>query len=250
MSAPIRSELRKLVTVRALLAFPLGSVAYAMLSFVPALALPVAERRAMPGDTLLAIARGPGFVVAIAMLALGILAAAGEFRHGTICSTLITTPVRTQVVAAKAAAIAAVAAFSAVSVEAVSIAGGIWFTTAHAIESTVSIVDIAATAGAVVAVAALYGIAGVGIGLAVRDQTAAIGAALVWVTVVEGAVPVVLRKGWLFKGLPGGAANAVLGAANPPGDLLPAWGGAAILVVVVSALVGTGALLFNRRDVA
>lgn len=61
-------------------------------------------------------------------------------------------------------------------------------------------------------------------------------------------MPVVLRKTWLFKWMPSGAANAVLGVADPPGDLLAAWAGAVLLVGVAGALTTTGAALFTRRD--
>lgn len=246
---PIRAELRKIRTARPLLAVPVLSVAYAVLSFGPALTLPAAERRAMGPDTLLAVARGPGFVLAVAMLVLGVLAAAGEFRHGTVVATLLVTPRRRTALAAKAAAVAVTAALTALAVEAVAVGLGVLFLRANDVAIGVSAGDVLLTAAGTVAAAVLYGLAGVGLGSALRDQTAAVGAVLLWVGVVEGAVPVVLRTPWLFRWLPGGAVNALLGAADPPPDLLPAWSAALILLGVVAALVATGAAVLTRRDV-
>lgn len=250
MSAAIRSEIRKIRSARTLLAVPVLSVAYAVLSFGPALALPAAERRALPGDTLLAAARGPGFTLAVAMLILGVLAAAGEFRHGTVTATLLVTPRRRAALAAKAAAVALLAAVTTVVVEAVAVGFGVLFLRANDVAIEVTAGDLLLTASGTVVAAVLYALTGVGLGTALRDQTAAVGAALLWVGIVEGAVPVVLRKPWLFRWLPGGAANSLLGAADPPPDLLPAWGGALLLAGVAGLLAAAGAATFTRRDVA
>ena len=249
MAAAVRSEVRKILSARALLALPAFAVVYAFLSFLPALALPEAERRELDADLLVTIARGPGFVVAAAMLVLGALVAAGEFRHKTMTATLLVRPRRREVMAAKAVAVALVAALTAVVVEVIVLSIGVAFVQANGIESDAGIADIASSAVAVLAVAPLYGVAGVGIGMAVRDQTAAVGGVLTWIGIVEGAIPAVLRKAWLAKWLPGGAARAVLGVADAPSDLLPFWGGALILLAVATVTTTAGTLLFAARDV-
>jgi ABC-2 type transport system permease protein len=246
----IRAELRKIRTARTLLAAPLVAVAFAVLGFVPALTLSEAERADLPPTMLVDVARGAGFQLAVLMLLLGALATAGEFRHGTVTATLLAEPRRRTVLAAKAAAVAITAAATAFVIELVALPLGMAYLSASGIRSTASVGDVLLTGLAVAAVGVLYGLAGVGLGLAVRDQTAAIAVALGWIGIAEGVIPVVLRKPWLFKWLPGGAVNAVLGVADPPGDLLPAWGGALMLVAVAAALLLAAAAAFDRRDVA
>ncbi len=246
----MRAELAKVRTARTLLAVPVVAVAYAVLAFLPAMTLPDAEVRAqLDGTSLLDVARGPGIATAVLMLLLGVLATAGEFRHGTVVATLLVTPRRRDAVRDKALAVAAVAAGTALAVEAVAVTLGTVFLRSKDITIEVGAGDVALTVLGTVAAATLYALAGVGLGYAVRDQTAAVGAALAWVGIVEGAVPLVLRKAWLFRWMPGGAANALAGVADPPPDLLPAWGAALLLGGVVALLVGGGAAAFGRRDV-
>lgn len=245
----VGAELKKILSVRPLLAFPLGAIAYAVLAFLPALTASAEERQSLGGDALLSIVRGPGFVVAVAMLLLGVLVVGTEFRHGTIGSTLIFTPSRLRLVTSKAAAVAFVATVTAVAVELVSLSFGFAFLESSGVTTTVGTGDIAASIAGVIVVTILYAMAGVGLGLAVRDQTFAIGSALVWMLVIEGVIPIVLRKAWLFKWLPGGAANAVLGIADPPPDLLPAWAGALALLGAAGILTSVGTAFFSAKDV-
>lgn len=246
----IRAELTKVRTARTLLAVPLVAVAYAVLAFGPALTMSEADVRALTPDTLLTIARGPAIALAVLMLLLGVLASAGEFRHGTAAATLLVTPRRRDALRAKAAALAVVATVTAVVVEAVAIVLGVTFLRAHDVPIDVTGGEVLATVLGTVVAAVLYVLAGIGLGTLVRDQTAGVGAALAWVGIVEGAVPVVLRKPWLFRWLPGGAANALVGVAKPPPDLLPAWASGLVLTGVVAALLAGGLATFTTRDVA
>ena len=246
----IRAELLKIRTARTLLAVPVVAVAYAVLAFGPALTMSPADKRALEPDTLLTIARGPGIALAVLMLLLGVLATAGEFRHGTVVATLLVTPRRGSALRAKAAALALVAAVTALVVEAVAVTLGTAFLRAGDVPVDVGAGDVAVTVLGTVVAAVLYALAGVGLGTLLRDQTAGVGLALAWVGIAEGAVPVVLRKPWLFRWLPGGAANALVGAAKPPPDLLPAWAGGLMLAGVAAALVAGGLAAFGTRDVA
>lgn len=246
----IRSELRKIRSARTLLAAPVVAVVFALLAFGPALAQSEEQRRALPPDLLVDVARGTGTQLAILMLLLGALATAGEFRHGTIAATLHVSPRRRSVLSAKAAAVAITAAATAFAVEVIALSLGTAYVRAYDLPSTAHVGDVLLTATAVAAVAVLYGLAGVGLGLAVRDQTAAIAIALGWLGLVEGVIPIVLRKPWLFRYLPSGAMNSMLGAADPPGDLLPAWAGTLMLLAVAAALLTAGATTFTKKDIA
>lgn len=250
MTAAVLAELRKIRTARMLLAFPMACVAFAVLMVAMAFALPEAERRALPGDALVGMARGPAFQVAVAMLLLGVLVSAGEFRHGTATATLLVTPRRVPAYAAKAVAMAVAAAVTALATTGLAVGLGLLFLRAHDVRLDAGVWPVVATALGTAAAAVLYGLVGVGIGMALRDQTGGIALALGWLGLAEGVIPVVLRKPWLFKWMPSGAANSLLGAGDPPPDLLPAWGAGLILSAVAAVLLGLGAAVFTSRDVA
>src|SRR3712207_3764869 len=117
----LRSELRKVRSVRTLMALPVGAVIYVLLSFLPAVLAPESARATIPGDALVGGLRGPGFVLAVVMLLLGALAAAGEHRHRTAAATLLVTPRRRDVVVAKLGATMVVASVTALAVVALSL---------------------------------------------------------------------------------------------------------------------------------
>jgi ABC-2 type transport system ATP-binding protein len=193
--------------------------------------------------------RGPGKLVGGAMVLLGILGSAGEFRHRTAVATFLAEPRRQRVLAAKLLAYA---------LAAVAIAAGVVGVTAVVAVPMLAArgVPVPAFAGATVlavvgvtAVAVLYGALGVALGLVFRSQTAALGTALTWAFVIEGVVPLVTRKPGLGHWLPTGAADAVLHAGERVSGLLPAWGGAGLLAAYAAALVATGWALLVARDV-
>jgi ABC-2 type transport system permease protein len=106
--------------------------------------------------------------------------------------------------------------------------------------------------GAFVAVpllAALYGVLGAGLGLAVRNIAAALGIALMWAFVIEGFLPAVTRAPGLTRWLPGHAANAVLHGAHASATTLAAGAAAAVLAGYAVALAATGAAVTARREI-
>lgn len=249
MTNLLRAELRKLATVRSVPAIVAAVLAVAVVGVLPAWTAPAADKAAFTANDLVAAVRGPAFVVAAAALVLGVLATAGELRHGTMAATLLVTPRRRRVVAAKTIAVAGVAAVMA------AMAGVVTAVLSTAVLESAGVAtasvraDVAVTALAVVAIAAVYAVAGVGLGLALRDQTAAIAGALVWITVVENVLPVVLRAPSLSRWMPGGAARSVLTAVAPEPELLAPAVGAVLLAAVVGALLVVGTTVFAARDV-
>lgn len=249
MTNLLRAELRKLTTVRSALAVAGGVLVVAVLGILPAWTAPAAEKATFQAHDLVAAVRGPAFLVGAAALVLGVLATAGEARHGTMASTLLVAPRRRRLAAAKVASVASVAAVMAVgSVAITGLLGTLVLESAGVATASVR-GDVALTALAVVGIAVVYAAAGVGLGLAVRDQTAAIAGALVWVTVVENVLPIVLRAPTLSRWMPGGAARSVLTAVAPEPDLLAPAVGAALLVAVVGGLVSVGITVFGVRDI-
>ena len=98
-----------------------------------------------------------------------------------------------------------------------------------------------------IAATALYAVVGVGVGSMVRNQTAAVAGAVVWVLVVEGLL--VSFAPDVGRWLPGGAATALSGVATANGGLLPMWGAALLLTVYGLAFAAAGTRFVLQRDV-
>lgn len=246
----VRAEARKLRTVRSVTGLAAAVVAFAVVSTGPAWTAPAAAKAEWTPATLVQAMRGPGWVLALAMLMVGVLATAGELRHGTLASTLLVAPRRRHVLGAKVVAVAGLAVALAVIVDLVMLALGVVLLGSAGVDVTPFSGDVLATAAAVVGIAAVYGALGVGLGALVRDQTAAIVGAVLWATVVENVVPIVLRAPSLSKWMPGGAARSLLTTATPEPDLLAPAAATVLLVGVLAAVVGGGTAAFLRRDVA
>lgn len=186
---------------------------------------------------------GSGVLGAMVVLAHGTVLVTGEHRHRTITGTVLAVPARTSVLVAKAVAIAVVGL--AVAVLSVGVAVGVGLPSGW--------LDLGAVdAGVVRAVALLllalplYGLLGVGFGAVLVNQTAAVVVPLLWFLAGE-AVVVAVGPPWLQAWTPGGASSA-LGYGLPPSGLLPAWGGALLLLAYATALLVVGAVRFERSD--
>jgi ABC-2 type transport system permease protein len=253
MGRAFRAELLKIRTTRmaaGLLALTLGYTAVqlaALIAFAGEQGIPpLTDPRTV--DLLYALPAGS---VIFAMI-LGITGISGEYRYLTISSTLLAEPRRGRVVAAKLAAY--------------TLAGLGYGLAAAAMAATVTTIALAAdgTAGpvagdrllsiaaGVVVAYALYGLAGVGVGALLRNQVAAIVTAIGWVLVADTVINLALPG--LGAWLPGGAVNALTGAAGdigggPRAETLPPWGGALLLFGYGLAFAVAAAVTSSRRDI-
>jgi ABC-type transport system involved in multi-copper enzyme maturation permease subunit len=180
---------------------------------------------------------------------LGAMSITGEFRSGTIRPTLLVTPRRTRVIAAKVLAslaagvgIGLLAEILAASAEAAGLA-------ARGVDVELAVRDYAQLLAGGALGAALFAAIGVGIGAMVRNQVAALVGLCVWLLFVEplllSDVPSVARYA------PESSAGAIAGAIQSQiADSLVAPALGVVLLVAYAALsVGAGALLVTRRDV-
>lgn len=200
-----------------------------------------------PGLLATAVASASGGNVLLVVL--GILMLTQEFRFGTATPSFLTTPKRGQVVVAKLVAVVLTGAvFAVLSVLLALVLSYVLI----AVRGGEAVLD-----GAVLEVLAacalvllLYGPIGVGVGALVRNQIAAVVTALAWMFVVEQLLIALLPE--VGKWTPGGATAAVLQlgdlATMGRGDLLPVWGGVALLVAYAVVFSAAGARLTLRRD--
>jgi len=236
-----RSEIRKLTTLRlprvtlagaALLAGALGALN------VHALA---GTSRVTVADVAVGVAEPAWFLVIV----VAVLAAASEFQHRTVVTTLLASPRRTAVLGAKATAAAAygavltaVAAVTAVTAGAVT--AGVEDLPLHLGAPA----DLAGVLGAV-ALGGLWAVAATALGLLTRSTAPAITAVLLWKFVLEGVVPVAARNPELSEWMPSGAGAAVLGA---EGATMPALVGVVVVLGYAAALAALAGASFVHRD--
>jgi ABC-2 type transport system permease protein len=238
----VRSEFRKVRTTRTAGGLLAGAVALTLLASWGAMAessvagLNAGLVAAMPAIGIL-------YIVTAFVLVLGIRSYTDEHRHGSIVPTLLADPHRRRVVVAKVLVTAACSIVFTLVVLAV----GAGFTAVWIIAkgATLSVAwgSLLTIGGKGVLVGVLWAMLGVGIGVAIQHQVAAIVGSLMWLLVAEGLIGG-LASG-VAKYLPGHTADAVLGLSTITpmvgGLLLAGW-------AVVS--VGIGTAMFERRDVA
>ena len=250
----VRAELLKLRSLRLFHVALLLAAAFAVLSTVAGI-----EGSNDPGDepltptVLLYIVASPYFIVSGIVLVLGIVAMTGEFRHATVTQTFLTTPQRGRVVVAKLGSLALVGLLFSAIASAVALAVGIPMLTSNGVELTFSAISgtgLERIVAGELAATALFGVAGIGLGALLRNQSAAIGSAMTWLMGIEGILIGVLRAPEVLKWLPGGAAAALSGAAMPGPNTLSMWTGGAVFAAYGIGLALLGTLVVVRRDVS
>jgi ABC-2 type transport system permease protein len=245
MRNQIGSEFRKLATTRSIYAMLAGLMAVVAVGVVAIvtgggstdLRAPLEQQALM--HVSLAIAPLFG-------LLLGLRSFTDEFRFGSIVPTLLASPVRRRVLGAKLVATAGGSVVLSLAAVAVTIAVGVPLLVVKGVEVTWSTGALAVLVGRLVAATVLWTTIGVGLGLAVRNQVAAIAGTLVWVLAAEGIFSGLVPG--VAKYFPGAAGFAIVGLNSA--DLLTPGLGAVLLGGYALVAVATGAVLMQRRDIA
>lgn len=250
MKALISAELLKLRSTRSAW-IPLGvALAFAVLAVI----VNTSEaghggNPRLSADMLPDLLRGSGGqLVNGAVLLTWIVLSAGEFRHRTSVPTFLAEPRRLRVVTAKfvaAALTGLVVGLAAAALGAVTSAVAL---SAEHVPLHWSDPGVRSALIAVPLLAALYAILGAGLGLALRNMTAALGIALMWAFVVEGVLPAVTNEPDLARWLPGSAAHAVLQGAPSTATTLAAGAALAVLTGYAVTLAAGGAAVTAIRE--
>jgi ABC-2 type transport system permease protein len=249
MTRLLRAELTKLRTTRVVCGLATGIAGFAALTAIAGV-----TSAGGPGNLplsagslsyLVYLVHGPQSMLSGVALLLGILIMAGEFRHKTITQTVLATPDRGRVVAAKLlAAMVVGVTLAVVAVVAVLGVALPWLAAQHVPlgldrDLGLAVVGLVVSAG-------LYGPLGVAIGALVRNQLAALVGAIAWMLVIEGLLLDLLHAPTLGRWLPGGAATALV---SPGGEQLPMWGGGLLLATYAVVLAAIATRFVIRRDI-
>lgn len=248
MSAQVRAELLKQHSTRTtlgLLAAMLALVLFAVLVHSFGLA---AENLGGASEQLTMVF-GRGEVMGALFAALvGAMSITAEIRHGTIRPTLLVTPSRGRVVAAKVWASMLIGAGFGLAAVVLSAAVGAATLELRGIDLALSGGDWAVFLAGGAAAAALWSAIGVGIGAVVRNQVPALVGICAWLLFVEGLlVGDVADIAEVGRFAPGAAASAISG--QDPGTLLAPGVGLAVLSLYAAAAAVAGSLATTRRDV-
>ena len=196
---------------------------------------------------LMVLGRGEFLGVLFAAL-LGALSLTAEIRHGTIRPTLLFSPQRSRVVAAKVAVSMVIGTGFGLVAGAAAVAAGTAALRTRGIDVQLDRRDDALLIFGAAAAAALWGAIGVGIGAVIRNHVPALIGICAWLLFVEGLLAGdVSGLGDIGRLLPGSAAAAISG--QDPGTLLAPATGLTLLAAYAGVAAWAGALLTSRRDV-
>lgn len=248
MIAQLRAEQLKQRTTRTnglLLAWMVGLVllvvALHVLSFT-------ATNLAREGNQMKILGLGTTIGALFAAL-FGAMSVTGEFRTGTIRPTLLVTPRRTRVVAAKLIAGMLAGIGVGLLAEGLTAAAEAAGLAARGIHIDLAAGDYTQLLGGGALAAALFAAIGVGVGAAVRNQVAALVGLCVWLLFVE---PLLLSDVQAAaKYFPEASAGAIAGAIQSQiADSLIAPALGVLLLAGYAALAAlAGATLITRRDI-
>jgi ABC-2 type transport system permease protein len=241
----IRTEFRKVATIRSpwllLAAGPVIVVAgvTGLVSSGANVHDPAVQSRAMAHVGL----------AAVVTLIFGILAVAGEYRHGTITDTFLSFPGRARVIAAKLAVYGLVGATAGLVSSAVAlVATAAWWAAKDGAFHLSAQGTWLTLAGGVAANCA-FAVIGVGLGAIIRNVVGAVALALAWIALIEGIAGQLAGSG-LARWLPFYASEALDRSGIPAATrLLPQWGGGLVLLGYAAAFAVAGVLVTLRRDV-
>ncbi len=178
---------------------------------------------------------------------LGAMSITGEFRHGTIRPTLLVTPQRGRVIAAKVWGSMLIGIAFGLIAAAVAAGVGSAALAARGVKIQLDGGDYALLLAGSAAAAALWAAIGVGLGAVVRNQVPTVVGICAWLLFVEGLlVGEAGTIGDIGRYLPGALGNAASGQV----PLLAPGLAALLLALYAAAAAAAGWMTTTRRDVA
>lgn len=181
---------------------------------------------------------------AVLVLVLGVLIAAGEYRHGTAADTFLTTPRRHLVLVAKliVGAVVGLAAGVLTFIACIAVAGLLY--RREGVAFPLADVEVRLALAGTLVYTSLFSVLGVALGSLVRNQVVAVAGALAWLGIVEHTVVNLLPA--VGRWLPAAAGQAIV--RTPLDGLLPPVAGAVLLAAYASAIAATGLRVSVTRD--
>jgi ABC-2 type transport system permease protein len=200
----------------------------------------------VPG--LARVALAPAQPAWFVIIVVAVLASAGEFQHHTTRTTLLATPQRLRVMAAKSLTGAGIGAATVAGAAATAVLTSSVTQLVTGAPITIGPARDWAAAGGSMVVGAIWAVLATGLGVLTRSTAASITVVLLWRFVGEVLVPALTRNPGLTRWTPSGAADALVGLGGP--NVLPIPAAGALLVALTLVICGTAGVLFVRSDPA
>jgi len=211
-----------------------------------------------PSEIANSVYTGGLSTVYLLTLAVGVLQIGSEYRHKTITNTFLATPRRGRVMAAKVISLLGIGAFYGVVSLIGSVAAGATVLSARGAEVFPS-GEVGRTLLLSLLVLGLWALIGLGAGILIPNQVAALLIAIGVAWIVEPIAGAILSFwDWgadVARFFPSSATQAIVDGVNvgmggEATNQLDWWGGALVLVVYAAVLAGIGSLLTMRKDIS
>jgi ABC-type transport system involved in multi-copper enzyme maturation permease subunit len=193
---------------------------------------------------------GAGFQGYLFALLLGTLIVTTEFRHKTVTTSFLVTPVRAKLVAGKLVFAAICGAVLAVIMLVATVIGGGITLSARGGSFSEMAHQIPSVAPGMILVFALFAVLGVGVGSVLTNQVAAIIVVLGWFIILEGILVSLVHgaERWVPTGAAIAASNLTRGRGADFG-LFTWWKGGLLMLFYGLAFATIGSLILTRRDI-
>lgn len=252
MTRLLRAELRKVVTTKLWWGMMLGSMAFAALGVVSQIATnglrnnPAAPLSSPVTQRAIFSSSVSGYIFSVIV---GIIIITTEYRHFTSRPTFLLEPRRGRVIAAKIVVAAGVGVLYGVACGAVALAIAVPWLSAKGVNiDWVPNGLVVVMVGALVVIA-IFAVVGVGVGVLIRNQVAAVISALAYLFVLEPLVSIIPVVKEAYRYLPGAAASALTGVSRQQVTLLTNWEGGLLLLGWGLAFAVAGWVLTVARDI-
>ncbi len=242
MTRLVSAELLKLRTTRTFWALAGSAAALVLLLVVLTLILDDQLNSRDDVESLLST----GGIAGLLTLVLGVVAAAGEYRHGTIASTLLVTPQRLRAVGAQVAGSLIGGVFIGVIASAVIAAIVLPWLSAKDVALLPAGETLGVFFGATL-FAGLAGALGAALGALMRNQVTAVVTVLVLLFVVDPTLSALVENVAPFT--LNGLSSGMTGGDDGSIDTLSRGVAAAVWALYTVVLAGLAAILTSRRDI-
>jgi len=199
---------------------------------------------------------GIGILAPVIALMMGLIVSTGEFRHGTITPTLLTTPSRPLVVVSKGIAAILLGVALVAFAEALVIGEMAALLPLRGIDFALQGGDAARLLVRILAASAIWAGIGSALGLAFRNQIGTFVGCFAWLFIAEGLVQAILASRWIDshagRFLPLSSTLSIFndGKNNADSHMLGQWAGVTVLSGWMLLATILALVLLQRRDVS
>lgn len=252
MSNLLRSEWIKLRTLRLNFVLPIIGAAFVIV-IIALVGIFAPDPELSDSSDVADIVGISAILAGLLVSVIGVLSISSEFAHNTIRPTLVATPSRPKVIAAKAMLLVVVAAVYGLTVSVVAYLVGFGLLSARGAEMT--LFDSDGTWNVILiglpVLFVLLTLFGLGLGLLVRSSPAAVTLVILWPILIETIVGTTMAVAGVDdpgKFLPYQSAS-VLVSTSPDDFAHGRVAGGLFFAIVVVAIIGIATVVNNRRDV-